>query len=151
MRKYSWSILCLLLAGLLVLGACAPAAPAGSDGGGDAAAEEGSAEEGEDAGAEEGEESGEGEADGGGDGDLKFIAVQHAECAWDSFWCTVQAGIEQGAIDNGVNVEILAPDSFDLDKTASLIERHYADCYRSCALQRFHHEGARCWYSSCCL
>jgi len=126
MRKYSWSILCLLLAGLLVLGACAPAAPAGSDGGGDAAAEEGSAEEGEDAGAEEGEESGEGEADGGGDGDLKFIAVQHAECAWDSFWCTVQAGIEQGAIDNGVNVEILAPDSFDLDKTASLIEQAIA-------------------------
>ena len=57
---------------------------------------------------------------------MKFIAVQHAECAWDSFWCTVQSGIEQGAIDNGVNVEILAPDSFDLDKTASLIEQAIA-------------------------
>jgi len=80
MKKYSWSILCLLLAGLLVLGACAPAAapaPAesdsASDSGSDAAAEESAAEEGEES----------GEADGGGD--LKFIAVQHAECAWDSF------------------------------------------------------------------
>ncbi|MEM7336457.1 MAG: substrate-binding domain-containing protein [Chloroflexota bacterium] len=58
--------------------------------------------------------------------DLEFIAVQHAECAWDSFWCTVQAGIEQGAVDNGVNVTILAPDEFDIDKTASLIEQAVA-------------------------
>ena len=57
---------------------------------------------------------------------LDIIAVQHAECAWDSFWCTVQAGIEQGAIDNGVNVTILAPDEFDVDKTASLIEQAVA-------------------------
>ena len=57
---------------------------------------------------------------------LDIIAVQHAECAWDSFWCTVQAGIEQGAADNGVNVTILAPDEFDVDKTASLIEQAVA-------------------------
>ncbi|MEM8862949.1 MAG: sugar ABC transporter substrate-binding protein, partial [Chloroflexota bacterium] len=57
---------------------------------------------------------------------LDIIAVQHAECAWDSFWCTVQAGIEQGAVDNNVNVTILAPDSFDIDATASLIEQAVA-------------------------
>ena len=57
---------------------------------------------------------------------LTFFAVQHAECSWDSFWCTVQAGINQGAIDNGVEVTILAPDEFDLDKTASLIEQAVA-------------------------
>ena len=57
---------------------------------------------------------------------LNIIAVQHAECAWDSFWCTVQAGIRQGANDNNVNVNILAPDSFDVDKTASLIEQAVA-------------------------
>lgn len=57
---------------------------------------------------------------------LNIIAVQHAECAWDSFWCTVQAGIRQGANDNNVNVDILAPDEFDIDKTASLIEQAVA-------------------------
>lgn len=57
---------------------------------------------------------------------LNIFAVQHAECSWDSFWCTVQAGIEQSAIDNNVNVTILAPDEFDLDKTASLIEQAVA-------------------------
>ncbi len=58
--------------------------------------------------------------------ELNIIAVQHAECAWDSFWCTVQAGIEQSAKDNNVKVTILAPDEFDLDKTASLIEQAVA-------------------------
>ena len=52
--------------------------------------------------------------------ELNIFAVQHAECSWDSFWCTVQAGIEQGAIDNNVDVTILAPDEFDLDKTVSM-------------------------------
>lgn len=58
--------------------------------------------------------------------ELNIIAVQHAECAWDSFWCTVQDGIAQGAADNGVNVQILAPDSFDIDQTAALIEQAVA-------------------------
>src|SRR3990172_9291747 len=58
--------------------------------------------------------------------ELNIFAVQHAECSWDSFWCTVQAGIEQSAIDNNVNITILAPDEFDLDKTASLIEQAVA-------------------------
>jgi simple sugar transport system substrate-binding protein len=57
---------------------------------------------------------------------LNIFAVQHAECSWDSFWCTVQAGIEQAGIDDNVDVTILAPDEFDLDKTASLIEQAVA-------------------------
>ena len=61
----------------------------------------------------------------GGDS-IEIIAVQHAECSWDSFWCTVQAGVAAGAADNGVDVTILAPDEFDLDKTAALIEQAVA-------------------------
>lgn len=57
---------------------------------------------------------------------ISVIAVQHAECSWDSFWCTVQAGIQKGAEDNNVDVTVLAPDEFDLDKTASLIEQAVA-------------------------
>ena len=57
---------------------------------------------------------------------VTIFAVQHAECSWDSFWCTVQAGITKGAEDNNVDVTVLAPDDFDLDKTASLIEQAVA-------------------------
>jgi simple sugar transport system substrate-binding protein len=54
---------------------------------------------------------------------LKFIFVQHALCAWDSFWCTVEDGIKTAAKQMGVEVEILGPDKFDLEKTASLIDQ----------------------------
>lgn len=54
---------------------------------------------------------------------LKFIFVQHALCAWDSFWCTVEDGIKTAAAQMGVEVEILGPDKFDLEKTASLIDQ----------------------------
>jgi len=57
---------------------------------------------------------------------LKIYAVQHALCAWDSFWCTVEAGIKQAATDMGVDVTILGPDKFDLEKTAQLIEQAVA-------------------------
>ena len=106
-RMYLFATLFLLA--LLALAACAPAADSGQqemaqteEGGGDTASSEDT---------------------GGG---LSFIAVQHAECAWDSFWCTVQNGITTAASDLGVDVTILAPDEFDLDKTASLIEQAVA-------------------------
>jgi simple sugar transport system substrate-binding protein len=54
---------------------------------------------------------------------LKIYAVQHAQCSFDAFWCTVEAGIKQAASDMGVDVTILAPDKFDLEKTAQLIEQ----------------------------
>jgi simple sugar transport system substrate-binding protein len=57
---------------------------------------------------------------------LDLIFVQHALCAWDSFWCTVEDGIRQAADDMNVNATILGPDSFDLEKTAALIDQAVA-------------------------
>jgi simple sugar transport system substrate-binding protein len=52
--------------------------------------------------------------------------VQHALCAWDSFWCTVEDGIKTAAKQMGADVTILGPDKFDLEKTASLIDQAVA-------------------------
>jgi len=57
---------------------------------------------------------------------LKIYAVQHALCAWDSFWCTVEDGIKTAADQMGVEVTILGPDKFDLEKVAQLIEQAVA-------------------------
>ncbi len=57
---------------------------------------------------------------------LKLIFIQHALCAWDSFWCTVEDGIKTAAKQMGVEIEILGPDKFDLEKTASLIDQAVA-------------------------
>ena len=57
---------------------------------------------------------------------LDLIMVQHALCAWDSFWCTVESGIKTAADDMNVNVTVLGPDSFDLEKTAELIDQAVA-------------------------
>ncbi len=56
-------------------------------------------------------------------GQLNFIAVQHARCAWDSFWCTVEEGIRRAEEETGVNVTILGPESFDLNRVAELIDQ----------------------------
>ncbi len=61
-----------------------------------------------------------------GEEPLKLIMVQHALCAWDAFWCTVEDGIMTAAEDMGVEVTVLGPDKFDLEKTASLIEQAIA-------------------------
>ena len=57
---------------------------------------------------------------------IKIISVQHALCAWDSFWCTEEEAIREAARVLGVEVEILGPDEFDLEKTATLIEQAVA-------------------------
>jgi len=62
----------------------------------------------------------------GPDSVLDLILVQHALCAWDAFWCTVEAGIEQASEDMNVNVTVLGPDKFDLEKTAQLIDQAVA-------------------------
>ena len=54
---------------------------------------------------------------------LKLVMVQHALCAWDSFWCVVQKGIETAAKQMNIEVTVLGPDKFDLEKTASLIDQ----------------------------
>ncbi len=56
-------------------------------------------------------------------GHLNFVMVQHALCAWDSFWCTVEQGIKDAAKQMDVSVTILGPDKFDLEKTAALIDQ----------------------------
>ncbi len=55
--------------------------------------------------------------------ELDLIFVQHALCAWDSFWCEVEAGIEQAASETKVSVAIWGPDQFDLEQTALLIDQ----------------------------
>jgi simple sugar transport system substrate-binding protein len=57
---------------------------------------------------------------------VELILVQHALCAWDSFWCTVEDGIQQAGSDMGVDVTILGPESFDLEKVAQLIDQAVA-------------------------
>jgi simple sugar transport system substrate-binding protein len=54
---------------------------------------------------------------------VNLAFVQHARCAQDPFWCTVEAGIEQAAQDVGVNVTIYGPEQFDIDQMAALIEQ----------------------------
>ena len=62
----------------------------------------------------------------GADHPMKVIAVQHAECAWDAFWCVVQNGATTAAENMNIDLQILAPDSFDVDATAALIEQAVA-------------------------
>ena len=57
---------------------------------------------------------------------LKIIMVQHALCAWDSFWCTVEQGAKDAAKAMNVDLTILGPDKFDLEKTAALIDQAVA-------------------------
>ena len=57
---------------------------------------------------------------------LNFVAVQHARCAWDTFWCTVEAGIELAAEDAGVQVQILGPDGPGVENQAQLIDQAVA-------------------------
>ncbi len=66
------------------------------------------------------------QADLGPEADVDLIFVQHALCAWDSFWCTVEAGVQQAASDMNVNATILGPDTFDLAKVAQLIDQAVA-------------------------
>jgi simple sugar transport system substrate-binding protein len=57
---------------------------------------------------------------------VDIILVQHALCAWDSFWCVVQKGIESGATEMNVNATVLGPDSFDLERVAEVIDQAVA-------------------------
>jgi simple sugar transport system substrate-binding protein len=56
-------------------------------------------------------------------GELRFVFVQHALCAWDSYWCEVEDGIRRAAEDLQVDATILGPDQFDLDQVAALIDQ----------------------------
>ena len=60
------------------------------------------------------------------DKEVNIIMVQHALCAWDAWWCTLAEAVEQAEKDLKVNVTILGPDEFDLEKTAALIDQAVA-------------------------
>jgi simple sugar transport system substrate-binding protein len=57
---------------------------------------------------------------------LKLIMVQHAMCAYDPYWCVVEKGMVEAAAHMNVDLTILGPDKFDLEKTAALIDQAVA-------------------------
>jgi simple sugar transport system substrate-binding protein len=57
---------------------------------------------------------------------VKIVAVQHALCAWDAFWCVVEKGLTDAAAARGADIQILGPDKFDLEKVAQLIDQAVA-------------------------
>jgi simple sugar transport system substrate-binding protein len=52
--------------------------------------------------------------------------VQHALCAWDSFWCVVENGIRQASTEMDVRTTVLGPDEFDLEQVAQLVDEALA-------------------------
>ena len=58
--------------------------------------------------------------------ELDIYMVQHALCAWDAWWCTMKDAVENAEESLGVNVTVLGPDEFDLEKTAALIDQAVA-------------------------
>ncbi len=57
---------------------------------------------------------------------LEIYMVQHALCSWDAFWCVVEKGAQDAAEMFNVNLTILGPDEFDINKVAELIEQAVA-------------------------
>jgi simple sugar transport system substrate-binding protein len=57
---------------------------------------------------------------------VNLAFVQHALCRWDTFWCHVEAGINQAAADTRVEVTIQGPEQFDLDQVSGLIDNAVA-------------------------
>ncbi len=57
---------------------------------------------------------------------VSIVAVQHALCAWDAFWCVVEKGLADAAAARGVELQVLGPDQFDLEQVAQLIDQAVA-------------------------
>ena len=53
---------------------------------------------------------------------VNLAFVQHALCRWDTFWCHVEAGINQAAADMRVDVTIQGPEQFDLEQVVAFID-----------------------------
>ena len=58
---------------------------------------------------------------------VDLIAVQHARCYWDSWWCTMHSTMNLAADNLAVNLQILAPDAFDVNEVARLVDQALAD------------------------
>ena len=60
------------------------------------------------------------------DAPVRIIAIQHARCDWNAFWCVIENGIRRAANDLGVEVTVLGPDSFDLTEMSTLLDEAIA-------------------------
>lgn len=109
MRKYANLSVVLSILLMLVLSACAPAAPA-------PAAQEAAAPAAQ-VQAEPAAQT---------DDQLDIILVAHAASAWDSFWKVVEQGNHDAAEDFNVNLTILAPDKWCPECVVKLIDQAVA-------------------------
>ncbi len=57
---------------------------------------------------------------------VNIYAVSHGACAWDSYWCVVEKGMDDATRDLNVDVTLLTTDKFDLEATAQNIDRAIA-------------------------
>jgi simple sugar transport system substrate-binding protein len=57
---------------------------------------------------------------------VNIYAVSHGACAWDSYWCVVEKGMDDAKRDLNVDVTLLTTDKFDLEATAQNIDRAIA-------------------------
>lgn len=57
---------------------------------------------------------------------VNIYAVSHGACAWDSYWCVVEKGMDDAKNDLNVDVTLLTTDKFDLEATAQNIDRAIA-------------------------
>ncbi len=57
---------------------------------------------------------------------VNIYAVSHGACAWDSYWCVVEKGMNDAKRDLNVDVTLLTTDKFDLEATAQNIDRAVA-------------------------
>jgi len=54
--------------------------------------------------------------------DVNLTLIQHGACPWAYFWCVVETGIKDAAKNLNVNVTILRPSDFDLDKVEKMLQ-----------------------------
>ena len=52
---------------------------------------------------------------------LRLYLVHHGLCSWDPYWCVIDQGAQDAARNMNVQLTILGPESFDLNKTAELV------------------------------
>jgi simple sugar transport system substrate-binding protein len=57
---------------------------------------------------------------------VNIYGVSHGACAWDSYWCVVERGMNDATQDLGVQLTLLTTDKFDLEATAQNIDRAVA-------------------------
>ncbi len=57
---------------------------------------------------------------------LKIVVIQHGLCFWDTFWCPVEQGVYDAAIEYDVDVQLLGTVDLDTTELASLVDEAVA-------------------------